>query len=55
MITVYLNSNFEGKNWLRGEEAIPKMHGYIIVIKQGLGNKDRRIFFPSQQIQRIEL
>ena len=55
MITVYLAKEVEGKTWLRAEEAIPKMGGQIIVIKQGFGQKDRRVFFPSHMIERIEL
>jgi len=55
MITVYLTREFEGKTWLHGKAAIPKMHGYIIILPSGFGRKDREIFFPMQQIERIEL
>jgi hypothetical protein len=55
MITVYLTKSFEGKSWIKAKEAIPKMHGWIVIIGSGFGQKDKRIFFSNHQTERIEL
>ncbi len=54
MITVYLNINYNGHNWVHCKEVISKMGGYLLLIPSGFGQRENRVFFPAHNIERID-